>query len=400
MIDVNYGWLVRYAHSNGAGFFFIFVYMHMARGIYYGSYRKLRVALWTIGVIIFLVMIITAFLGYKNNSPKSFIYNKCNNIKYPINKKNIRFIHTNRHIKDSTELIKILSELGLDNILNYWDNLNKLEVLQNIQKTVANKSGIYIIINKITRNKYVGSAITNRLYSRFSKHLINLNGSKLIKKAIKQEGLNNFIYGILEYYLDKINKENNKDLLLLETSYLTVLTLEYNILLEAFNSFGYKHSEDSLLKMRESFTKERRELLRKLQESRKGNWSENSKLKLREIALNRLSNYITVEGSNKISQITFGRKYVSLYNEENNKICHFRSINKTKNYLCCSTKTIKRAINLGWIYILVIFIKYLSLDYIDNNNSIKDILINLNLKFKSSLILRKNIEYKKFIIKN
>lgn len=64
MIDVNYGWLVRYAHSNGAGFFFIFVYMHMARGIYYGSYRKLRVALWTIGVIIFLVMIITAFLGY------------------------------------------------------------------------------------------------------------------------------------------------------------------------------------------------------------------------------------------------------------------------------------------------------------------------------------------------
>lgn len=64
MIDVNYGWLIRYAHSNGAGFFFIFVYMHMARGIYYGSYRRPRIALWTIGVIIFLLMIITAFLGY------------------------------------------------------------------------------------------------------------------------------------------------------------------------------------------------------------------------------------------------------------------------------------------------------------------------------------------------
>lgn len=64
MIDVNYGWLIRYAHSNGAGFFFIFVYIHMARGIYYGSYKKPRIALWSIGVIIFLLMIITAFMGY------------------------------------------------------------------------------------------------------------------------------------------------------------------------------------------------------------------------------------------------------------------------------------------------------------------------------------------------
>lgn len=64
MIDVNYGWLIRFAHANGAGFFFIFVYLHMARGIYYGSYRKPRIALWTIGVIIFLLMIITAFMGY------------------------------------------------------------------------------------------------------------------------------------------------------------------------------------------------------------------------------------------------------------------------------------------------------------------------------------------------
>lgn len=77
MIDVNYGWLIRYAHANGAGFFFIFVYMHMARGIYYGSYRRPRIALWVVGVVIFLVMIITGFLGYmKNNSPKLINYQK------------------------------------------------------------------------------------------------------------------------------------------------------------------------------------------------------------------------------------------------------------------------------------------------------------------------------------
>ena len=64
MIDVNFGWLIRYCHSNGAGFFFIFVYMHMARGMYYGSYRRPRIALWVIGVVIFLLMIITAFMGY------------------------------------------------------------------------------------------------------------------------------------------------------------------------------------------------------------------------------------------------------------------------------------------------------------------------------------------------
>lgn len=64
MRDVNYGWAIRYCHSNGAAFFFIFVYMHMARGIYYGSYKAPRSMVWYIGVIIFLLMIITGFLGY------------------------------------------------------------------------------------------------------------------------------------------------------------------------------------------------------------------------------------------------------------------------------------------------------------------------------------------------
>lgn len=64
MRDVNYGWLVRYSHSNGASFFFICVYIHIARGLYYGSYTKPRVGLWTVGVIIYLLMTGIAFLGY------------------------------------------------------------------------------------------------------------------------------------------------------------------------------------------------------------------------------------------------------------------------------------------------------------------------------------------------
>lgn len=64
MRDVNSGWAVRYTHANVASFFFIFVYAHIARGLYYGSYKSPRVLVWSIGVIIFIVMMATAFLGY------------------------------------------------------------------------------------------------------------------------------------------------------------------------------------------------------------------------------------------------------------------------------------------------------------------------------------------------
>jgi len=64
MRDVNYGWAVRYTHANTASFFFICVYLHIARGLYYGSYRSPRTLLWSIGVIIFILMMAIGFLGY------------------------------------------------------------------------------------------------------------------------------------------------------------------------------------------------------------------------------------------------------------------------------------------------------------------------------------------------
>lgn len=64
MRDLNYGWLIRYGHANGAGLFFIMVYCHIGRGLYYGSYKQPRQLAWSIGVIIFILMIITGFLGY------------------------------------------------------------------------------------------------------------------------------------------------------------------------------------------------------------------------------------------------------------------------------------------------------------------------------------------------
>jgi ubiquinol-cytochrome c reductase cytochrome b/c1 subunit len=64
MRDVNYGWLIRYIHSNGASMFFIVVYLHTFRGIFYSSYAKPRQLLWHVGVTILFLMIATAFMGY------------------------------------------------------------------------------------------------------------------------------------------------------------------------------------------------------------------------------------------------------------------------------------------------------------------------------------------------
>jgi len=64
MRDVNNGWLIRYLHSNTASAFFFLVYLHIGRGIYYGSYIAPRTLVWAIGTIILIVMIATGFLGY------------------------------------------------------------------------------------------------------------------------------------------------------------------------------------------------------------------------------------------------------------------------------------------------------------------------------------------------
>ena len=64
MRDVNQGWLIRYIHMNGASFFFIVVFIHIFRGLYYGSYKAPRELLWILGVLILLLMMATAFMGY------------------------------------------------------------------------------------------------------------------------------------------------------------------------------------------------------------------------------------------------------------------------------------------------------------------------------------------------
>lgn len=434
MRDVNEGWLIRYVHANGASFFFACMYIHIGKAIYYGSYRKPRVLLWVIGVIIFVLTMATAFMGY-NNSPKLYCYiiilviyiylqfiirdltrekqsvleirnykNHTENYKHNkfINKKGYRYMSTKVTKEISTDetnikvLFKEIHPLGVEPII-YFDNVHLNETKTQILNTVRDLAGIYIIINKITKNYYIGSASTNRFYSRFTNHLIYGRGSKLINKSVNKYGLNNFILGILMIYPTLINKENNKELLYIETEYLQKYTPPYNILTEAGNSFGYKHSELTKLNMKLNYTEERKNILRQFQYNLKNNWPEERKQKLRDIANNRSNNYLTPEGRNKISDVnsitielltsmeSFNEDSIKdMLNKDNNQltnshnsikyeyilVCTFKNIKTAAHYLCCSFKTIQRAINIGYINIPNEFNKYLNNNHIDNNNSI------------------------------
>jgi quinol-cytochrome oxidoreductase complex cytochrome b subunit len=64
MREIDFGWFIRYVHSNGASFFFFVVYIHMLRGLWYLSYLLPRQIVWYTGVIIYLIMMATAFMGY------------------------------------------------------------------------------------------------------------------------------------------------------------------------------------------------------------------------------------------------------------------------------------------------------------------------------------------------
>lgn len=355
MRDVNNGWAVRYTHANVASFFFIFVYAHIARGLYYGSYKAPRVLLWAIGVIILIVMIGTAFLGYRN-SPKWFnLNNKINTIKYKkvsnhklfnqstLLKKNI--INTKRgyctsttsdNIEISERLKTIIEELGLNPIYVY-ENLNLEDTKKKILNNTKGLSGIYMIVNKISKDYYIGSAATNRFYSRFSNHVIYFRGSKIVKLAIKKYDLKNFAFIILDLYPNIVTKENNKELLDLEDKYLKLLVPNYNILTEAGSSFGYKHTEIDRQKMSDIYSDARRERI--------GNLNKGTKLspeiieKMREKALNR-PHMSDVTKQKCISNT----RPVVLYNLNGTVYGKYPTILDAAKSINCNEKTLRRAL--------------------------------------------------------
>ena len=353
MRDVNNGWLIRYLHSNTASAFFFIVYLHIGRGLYYGSYRAPRTLVWTIGTVIFVLMIATAFLGYKR-SPKWFKSN--DNINSLVNNRN-KFKHftpkatrsntaaRNYSIKinpNNNETDPIVEKFLIDKNLRFkfiYDNIGNAITKQKLMAETKNLSGIYLILNKVTSDYYIGSASTGRFYSRFSNHLFNFNGNKIIKNAVKKYHISSFTFIILELFPETVTRENNRKLLDLEDFYLKSLLPNYNILTEAGSSFGYKHSEISRIKMKSNYSEQRRATIGSL--NRGKNLKQETVNILREKALERGKVNYSLQ---PLANMEKKAKAVLIYNLDYTVYAEYSSIAEAAKCLDCSVKTVFRAL--------------------------------------------------------
>jgi group I intron endonuclease len=272
-----------------------------------------------------------------NKLNKSNVYainflNNFNNRKYsttPSSSKNFENSYSER-------LNSIINELEL-NPVYIFENLDSENVRKQILNETRGLSGIYMIVNKITKDYYIGSASTNKLYARFSNHLIYFTGSKIVKLAVKKYGLINFSFIVLELYPNVVTKENNKELLDLEDRYLKFLLPNYNILTEAGHNFGYKHTEISRLKMRDIYSDAVREKIGKLNSGKP--LSPETIEKIREKALNRPP--ISDETKKKCKHT----RPVVLYNLNGTVYGKYSTIVDAAKSINCDEKTIRRALN-------------------------------------------------------
>ena len=168
----------------------------------------------------------------------------------------------------SKRLQTIINELGINPIYIYED-LNTEDTRKQILNNTKGLSGIYMIINKTTKDYYIGSASTNKFYARFCNHIIHFTGSKIVKLAIKNYDLKNFSFVVLDLYPSVVTKENNKELLNLENKYLKLLVPNYNILTEAGFSFGYKHTEIDRQKVKDFYSENKRAKIGNLNKGKK-----------------------------------------------------------------------------------------------------------------------------------
>jgi group I intron endonuclease len=187
---------------------------------------------------------------------------------------------------------------------------------------------------------YIGSAATNKFNTRFSNHLINFHGSKLLKNAVRKYKLSSFAFLVLELFPEIVTKENNKNLLDLEDYYLKSLLPNYNILTEAGSSFGYKHSEITRIKMKTNYSEERKLLIGNLNKGKK--FSPETIELMREKALNRNNIRYSEKG---IANMKKRSKAIIVYNLDRTKYGEFPSIVETAKALNCSIKTVSRSLS-------------------------------------------------------
>jgi group I intron endonuclease len=297
-------------------------------------------------------MIITGFLGYLNIAQNglNLIQQNDNNRKFHksnlITKKGSSFI-SKRNFSTRREInpiptSKIVTDFILEKKLEpvyIYENLEQTSTRQKIVEETRGLSGIYLILNKMTKDYYIGSASTNKLHTRFANHLIHFTGSKIVKNAVRKYKISEFAFLILELFPEIVNKENNKDLLNLEDFYLKSLLPNYNILTEAGSNFGYKHTEMTRIAMKANYSQERRDNIANLNKNKK--LSKKTIELIKEKALNRKKVVYSEQG---ILNMKKASKPIIVYNLDYTVYGKYPSITETATNLNCSIKTVIRSL--------------------------------------------------------
>ncbi|KAG0632593.1 hypothetical protein HOY80DRAFT_1013380 [Tuber brumale] len=284
--------------NNASGFFFL-VYLHIGRGLYYGSYQNPRTLVWGIGTVIFILMIATAFLGYV---------------------------------------------LSLYRPLAVFENLHLAKSRDQAKDCLKDLAAIYMVVNLVDDSSfYIGSATTNRLHTRLMNHLYYLKGNSRIAASVKLLGRKNFAFVVLDIFPEKVTDKTNFTLLSLEQYYIDLLKPKYNILQLAGNSFGFKHTPETIQKMRDNYSDIRRDRIGNL--NRGKFLSQKTRELLRQAALSRPP--MSQESREKCK--TRGRSITVIRLSDGSLVGHFKDIVSAAKQIKCGDKTIRRALKANGI---------------------------------------------------
>lgn len=298
--DVWYGWIIRYIHANVASFFFIFVYMHIGRGLYYGSYKSPRTLPWSIGVVILVLIIATAFMGY-DHSPKwidnkpssttdnvstnpilrriSFIISTCRRSPWF---KGLSFI-TSRSTPTYSSFARILTKHNLQPVFT-WENLQDIEVKKEMQRTVKCRS--LPCLDLATGHCYVGSGRNSNMSTRLDNYLWALTGGKPLALERPYDSLDHWGVAILDVTTVDVTHSNNAEFLRLELYFIDPIKPMYQGLAQNVgNPLGYKHTPETLQAIKDNYSDKGRKKIGSLNKGK--NISEETKELIRQSALAR-----------------------------------------------------------------------------------------------------------------
>lgn len=271
---------------------------------------------------------------------------------YNVNALSIQYESISLPIVCSNRLLSFLDKQNIKPIIVFEDLTNP-DTKKLAFRTLKPFSGIYLIVNLFNGNYYVGSAVTGNIYMRMHKHLYSKIGNILVGKAVEKYGLLNFAFLVLEL----VPHQDTVDVKLLlerEDYYINTMKPEYNIAPLATNSTGWKHSEESINKMKDNYSDERRERVGNINKGK--TLSEETRNLIREAALHRKP--MSLDSRLKCA---VNVRPITISNLDGSNPQSFSSIIEATKVIECTEKTIRRALNSNGI----IKRKYLVTDTID-----------------------------------